>query len=290
MMRVLLVSGTYPPDHCGVGDYTGCLAEHLATDGQMEVAVLTGNPAAKNTNDKITLVLGTDGVIRLRDVWKAVRTFSPDLVHIQYPTMRVISRWIPIFIKCVLRLPVVQTWHEHYRECGQLSWMNVLCLDGLIYVREDVPNKLPRWLGRRLNTVIVRLIPNGRTIPVVRITTEEREARKTTIGGGRPIVAYFGFAYQNKGVDLLFKIADPTVHHLLLICELNPNNSYQKGLLKLANDDPWRRHSTVTGYVTAEEAGTLLAIADAVVFPFPGGIGNWNTSVKAAIATGVLVV
>ena len=44
-MKVLLVTGSFPPMKCGVGDYTACLAEALARKPNIEVAVLTSQGA-----------------------------------------------------------------------------------------------------------------------------------------------------------------------------------------------------------------------------------------------------
>jgi len=291
-MRVLLISGTFPPDRCGVGDYTGHLAEHLARHGSMEVAVLTGAVAASTDGGDASPALfrGTAGAVSLCDARRAIRAFRPDVVHIQYPTMRPVSRWIPVFARRALGLPVVQTWHEHYSECGQLGILNLFGLQRLIYVREDAPHRLPWYVKRLAAASDPAFIPNACTIPAVRLNPDEREHARRVIGGGRPVVAYFGFAYPNKDVHLLFEIADPSVHHLLLICSLDREHSYQRRLIELVQSERWGGHVTVTGFVPAEEAGRLLASADAVVFPFSGGVGQWNTSVKAALASGTFVL
>lgn len=44
-MHVALLSGEYPPQVGGVGDYTDQLAQALATQG-VRVSVITGAPAA----------------------------------------------------------------------------------------------------------------------------------------------------------------------------------------------------------------------------------------------------
>lgn len=289
-MRVLMISPAYPPDHCGVGDYAKHLVGHLANRSGLEVGVLTGSPSALSDNSRVGMFYGKNGVVRYPDVARAVRIFAPSVVHVQYPTMRGISPLVPPLVRYIARLPVIQTWHEHFSECGQLSWLNTLGVDGIIYVRPDAAEKQPRWLRRRLASVAVKYIPNGSTIPQVRLTAMERESVRRKVSDGRPIIAYFGFAYPNKGVELLFEIADPASHHLLLICNLDASHEYQKRLLDLANSEPWRTHVTVTGFLPAQDVGKYLAAADSVVFPFPGGIGNWNTSVKAALAAGTLVV
>jgi hypothetical protein len=46
LTRVLFISGTVPPDPCGVGDYTLKLASSLSSTARIETAILTGSNAS----------------------------------------------------------------------------------------------------------------------------------------------------------------------------------------------------------------------------------------------------
>ena len=285
-----MVSAAYPPDRCGVGDYTAHLAQRLAQRGRVQVAVLTASPHATQVAGGPAILPASGGGVSAAAVARAVRGFRPLVVHFQYPTRRTTSILAPGLVRRVLGVPVVQTWHEHYSECRQTTRANLWGLDALIHVRADLPGRLPRWLSRRLEGVPVRHIPNGRTIPAIALGEAEREREKARLSGGRPIIGFFGFAYPNKGAHLLFEIADPQHHHLLFVGELDGSHAYQRAILERARSAPWQGHCTTTGYVAADEAGRMLALCDAVVFPFPEGVGAWNTSVNAALSSGVLVV
>lgn len=70
-MRIALITGSYPPDVCGVGDYTFRLAEALRLQG-------------------IAVEVIHDEGWRLHDaprILRQIRSLRPDLVHIQYPTI-----------------------------------------------------------------------------------------------------------------------------------------------------------------------------------------------------------
>ena len=129
-----------------------------------------------------------------------------------------------------------------------------------------------------------------RTIPTAVLSEDERQSAKRQISGGAPLVVFFGFVHPNKGAHLLFDIADPARHHLLLVGELDASDGYQREIAEFASGPAWQGRATLAGFVDAAAAARLLAIADAIVFPFPGGIGPWNSSVNAAIASGSLVV
>ena len=98
MTTVLLVSGSWPPQPCGVGDYTERLARELERHG---IGVIR---------------FGNDGF---------ARPFSPaivseigrapcDIVHIQYPTAGYRRSFTPSALAFGLRgKPVVVTLHEY---------------------------------------------------------------------------------------------------------------------------------------------------------------------------------
>jgi glycosyltransferase involved in cell wall biosynthesis len=104
------------------------------------------------------------------------------------------------------------------------------------------------------------------------------------------LVAYFGFIYPNKAVELLFDVADPSQDHLVVIGDANQDHPYRRSLLERIQCEPWSGKVTVTGFLPGEEAARLLAAVDAVVLPFRDGGGPWNTSLHAAALQGTFVL
>jgi glycosyltransferase involved in cell wall biosynthesis len=294
-LRVLIITGSYPPDKCGVGDYSYHLAEALAARSNMKVGVLTS--VAKGAS----LPLSSVEVYRLMSDWKVKRVFEvkrflegykPDIVHIQYPTQGYIGK-LPKFLPLLLRLmrvPIIQTWHEHYGECEMIGWQNLLSCKTMIYVRPDFLQKTPVWLRFAINKENSFYVPNVSTIPKVYLNKSQIHEIKNELSGGKPIIFYFGFANPNKGIEQLFEIADPVKHHLVLACDLNDNYPYQAAILSMSNNSPWSGAITITGFLSAQRVGEILAVADAVVFPFPNGAGEWNTTLKAAELAGVFTI
>ena len=123
------------------------------------------------------------------------------------------------------------------------------------------------------------------------MTDSERAATRAAYSvDGKPLVAFFGFANRRKGVEVLFEIADPDEVRLVLICDLDPWDSYHRTLLKRITSDPWRGRVSVTGFLAPSDAARLLAASDAVVLPFPNGGGVWSTSAQAAIIQGTFTL
>lgn len=294
-MRVLIVTGAYPPVKCGVGDYTFRLANALAARPGVEVGVLTSTGSRIPTDASLVTVFHAMPNWLIRNVLQVkqiISKFRPDIVHIQYPTQGYTTRlpkFLPLFAR-LMGIPVVQTWHEHFTGCIVLGWPNLLACDTLIYVRPDLPQKLPAWVRTWLDKTPVVYVPSASTIPVASLNAEQVQHIKQELSGGKPIVCFFGFAHPNKGVERLFEIADPAKHHLVLICDLNDQEPYQANILRIANQAPWAGKVTVTGFQSERRVGEILAAADAVVFPFPGGAGVWNTSLQAAKAAGAFIM
>jgi glycosyltransferase involved in cell wall biosynthesis len=294
-MRVLIITGAYPPDKCGVGDYAFHLANELATRSDIEVGVLTSTLSGTFLDSSRVAVFrmmanwSIKNILLIRSI---VLDYCPDIVHIQYPTARYrgkLPRYLPLVLR-LMKVLVVQTWHEHFTECVLLGWQNLLGLDSLIYVRPDLPQKLPKWVKVWLGTTPLVYVPNASTIPILSLNKELALRIKHQFTEVRPIICFFGFANPNKGIELLFDIADSAKHHLVLICDLSQKQPYQANILKLANQASWAGNVTVTGFLSAQRVGEILAVADAVIFPFPGGAGVWNTSLKASEAAGALTI
>jgi glycosyltransferase involved in cell wall biosynthesis len=137
----------------------------------------------------------------------------------------------------------------------------------------------------------IRFIPNTSNVPSIVLSPKERHAMRERLGCSQSkIIAHFGFVFAHKGTDLLFQIADPAQHHLLHIGELSASDAYHARVLQLASMPEWKGKVTITGFVEIEEAARLLALADAVVFPYMGGGGVWNTSLHAAACQGTFVL
>jgi glycosyltransferase involved in cell wall biosynthesis len=171
-----------------------------------------------------------------------------------------------------------------------MYWM-AIAASALVVVRPDYPQKMPKLMRVLLGRAPIRFIPNTSNVPSIVLSPKERHAMRERLGcGDSKIIAHFGFVFQHKGTDLLFQIADPAQHHLLLIGELSASDAYHARVLQLASMPEWKGKVTITGFVEIEEAARLLALADAVVFPYMGGGGVWNTSLHAAACQGTFVL
>ena len=214
------------------------------------------------------------------------------MVHIQYPThyYREIQ-WVLPMLARIANGPVVQTWHEYYSSRSWPSVLNAALPGGLVVVR-------PNYSGENAGVVSladpaqgVPLHPERLVDPCGPADRSERAATRSKMGApGGGLIVYFGFASPAKGIESLFEIADPQHHRLVLICDLSAADAYQASILALVNRGDWAGKVLVTGFLPPEEAGRLLATADAAVFPFRDGGGEWNSSIHGAAAQGTFVL
>lgn len=299
-MRILLITGSFPPMMCGIGDYTSCLAEALAKQPGTTVAVLTSRDAGSAASfvDPVTIV----PLVRNWDLSEAlpvvrfIRQWRPDIVHMQYPTQGYGDGRLPhvlpglAFLSCA---KVVQTWHEYLTSSntgkGQLP--NVLVPGGFIAVRPQFKEYMPPLYRRLILHKHFRFIPNASALPHVTLSPDERRTvHDQYTPDAKAMIAFFGFIYPHKGVEQLFDIADPSMHHLVLIGAYHEGDPYHEELRKRIESGPWSGNVTITGFLSSSDAARALAAADAVVLPFRNGGGIWNTSLHGAALQGTIVI
>ena len=298
-MRILFITGSYPPVKCGVGDYVSILSSMLAKHEHCRLAVLTGRESATGDIGSGVTVFPAMACWRFKEfveIFRIVRQWRPDVIHIQYPTKGYGKSKMPLFLPFLLsKLPVkiIQTWHEPLGFWRRLRYLPcALTRDHLIVVEPDYYKFLPDWYAWLLRQKrIFRYIPVGTNIPAVRLDRSEQAEIRATLGiHGKRMVAYFGFAIPSKRVEDIFDISDPDNDRIVLICDLHSADSYHQKLLGLVNNETWRGKVFVTGFLKSEEVARLLAASDVGIFPFATGVTSRNASVLAARSQGAFVL
>lgn len=298
-MRVLLVTGSFPPMRCGVGDYSQNLAGSLASVGEIQVGVLTSAPgAAEEPAGEVERfpLIERWSLAEAVKVIRLIRSWSPDIVHIQYPTQGYGKGYLPWFLPMIAFLmgkKVVQTWHEGYGRRNALGLLfKSIVPGGLVFVRpnfiEDNLHSMLNWAIWGKNPVF---IPNASSIPCAGLSEHEKlEIKKPYLQKQKRLIVFFGFVYPGKGVELLFDIADPISDQIVIAGEIAGEGEYPQDIMRRASVEPWRGKVTVTGFLPAADVASLLSVADAVILPFRMGGGEWNTSLHGAVLNGAFVI
>jgi glycosyltransferase involved in cell wall biosynthesis len=301
-MRILLVTGSFPPMPCGVGDYTSMLASSLARRKNTRVAVLTHTKGQFRERDcALDILPGANGwrLAEAGRIARDVRNWSPDVIHFQYPGREygVLQCVLPMLFR-LMGCPVFLTLHEYYAIHGLRSFLtamlhlpNLFASLGVVVTREEYKELVPWMYTRILRRRSIRHIPVASNIPTARLDDPERfEVRKQYGIPSGSLLSYFGFVSPEKGLEDLIRIADPGSHRIVLLCDLNKNDPYQRKILDTIETPPWKGRVTVTGFLPEIEVGRIMAASDAIVFPFRNGVSTGNSSLHGALAQGTFTL
>jgi glycosyltransferase involved in cell wall biosynthesis len=306
-MRVLFISGSYPPLKCGVGDYLQRLAQALSKSPDMQVGILTSSDSTLGSQDSkpmIFPIIKSWGIVSILKIARFIWNWKPDVVHIQFPTqgyfkspgtLRLLTISLLPAISFILGRKVVQTWHEY--ESHNIKSLIYFVLRAvspsrIIVVRPDFYDQLPPLLRLLFKYKSIEHIRNASSIPRLPFSKRQIEdLRAKYLGSFKRLLLFFGFIYPHKGAELLFEIANPASDRIIFAGGFDQDSDYINCLKTQAASDAWSGKVDLLGFTPTEEISALLSIADAVVLPFRNeGGGIWNSSLHAAISHNVFVL
>lgn len=264
-MKVLLVTGSYPPDVCGIGHYTYRLAEALENAGA-DVDVITGRGW---------------GIRRVFQVIRRVGFSRSNLLHIQYPTEG--FGWSLAPQALALLRPSVITIHEFSRvhPLRKLAILALfLCGRQLIFTSEHERNVALRIMPRiRQRSAVIEI---GSNIPVPANWPPRRLNE----------IMYFGLVAPNKGIEQVFELAALVAQRGLplrvrVVGATVPRfRRYADELIEQAKGLPidlYLDHND-------KETGEIIAGASVGYLPFPEGATIGRGSLKALLVCGVAII
>ncbi len=298
-MRVLYISGAFPPMKCGVGDYLYQLLSEMGKMRNLNISLITSSECIEQMQGvSIYPIIKRWDFTAFPQIIKTVSKIRPDIVHIQYPTIGYKKYLFPSFLPVLLKVlgvkKIVQTWHEPLSRKGLFRYFPNLLVDSIIInVESDYLNKLPNFYANLLNKKIRCYIPISSNIPMSKLDNKEKLSLRKRIFKEqyqKNIIAYFGFITPNKGLEYLFQAANPEKDSILLICELKESDKYHNKIKDIINSDRWKKNVVLTGYLPNEKVADYLAIADMAVFPFIKGCSERNGSVLAALLQNTFVI
>ena len=263
-MKIAMITGSYPPNICGAGDYTARLVNSLEQRG-LSVEVITS---------------GGWGVSDAPAVLKRITACGAEISHLQYPTVGYGRQLGPQLIGLATR--GVVTIHEASQThiLRRLSLYPLLCGRHIVftnsYEREYVSGIAP-WVRNRSS-----VIPIGSNIT------------QGQVGGERGLneVIYFGLIRPAKGLEQVLDLAAIIKQRALgmvvriIGLSLKEHESYLDGLRQKAADLPvvWE-----LGLSDQETADRIVRAAIAYA-PFPDGASERRGSLLALLANGVATV
>ena len=313
-MRILQVTGEYPPMQGGVADYTRELARALARSGH-EIGILTSQQATPPPNDAHIAhfpQITSWGWSFWRELDAFLARWQPDVLHFQYQTAAYAMH------------PAINLW-------GWRPWKRPHSLLTAVTFHDLLPPYLfpkAHWLGARqwvthtlarsldiaittnpedsaqLRTVRpdVREIPIGSNIadappPDFQAATWRA---KWGIPAQAPLICYFGFLNASKGGEMLVDVLKNLVAqgldaHLLMIggrvgASDPANYAYLQQVeariarAQLTNRVHW------TDHIPDTQVSAAFHCADVCLLPYQDGASYRRGSFMAALTHGMPIV
>lgn len=261
-MRVMLVSGSLPPEVCGVGDYSARLAEALRERG---ISV-----RLESAGDRT----------RASAAYRSLLSGGADIVHVQYPSIGYGRRFWPhvLSTRARTRAAVVLTLHEYAaahpaRRAAALAL--AVSSDRLVFVepvdRAAVPYR---------KAADAPVIPVGSNLPTAP-SQGERDLRR---------VIYFGLIRPRKGLEDFFELARLSREQgagftFEVVGAVDERRHDYAQSLRASNPDViW------TLGLSAPDAASRIASSRAAYLPYPGGASERRGSLLAVLQNSVPVV
>lgn len=263
-MKIALITGSYPPENCGVGDYTHRLSESLRLQ-QVEVEVI---------HNRLRTPL------QLSCFNASLKKINPDVIHLQYPTLGYGYSLLPQVV--ANRQPMVVTIHE----ISQAHLLRKLSLYGF-----STRSQRLVFTSRFELEYAVQCAPWVRNRSVV-IPIGTNIAVPPKFEGARSGIAYFGLIRPNKGIEAFLEFAaklqafstDYPAYVLGIVPEIHL--SYYERLKHLSKDISidW-----IIG-LDHEQVAERLSHMALGYLPYPDGASERRASLLAMFAARVPVI
>lgn len=265
-IKLAMISGSYPPDTCGVGDYTARLVETLRDSG-IDVRVFSSY--------KWNLL----GFSRL---YRKLSYFKPDVIHIQYPTVGYGKGILPQLLSLAIA-PCVVTLHEvsQVHVLRRLSlYPFALGAERLIFTSDYEMNYALKWAPWLANRSSV--------IPIGSFISTPIDACEKDLDD----IVYFGLIRPKKGLEQVIRLAYLAKSEgvSLSVRIIGSVDSKQQPYLD-------QLQSASAGLPIRWELGlpepqvaNLLARSRIAYMPFPDGASERRSSLLALLLNGVATV
>lgn len=311
-LTILFVVPTFPPDQCGVGDYTCQLALQLHRVGHRVVVVSTRRDVVVDVPFEFRPILTDWHFPDMKTILDLVADVLPDVVHIQYhnedyDAVEMVSA-LPLCVReSHPESLVVATLHNtrSFTFAPRLT-MNVFMrfCDWLVITndadREVLLHEHPAQAHK------YSVIPAAGGLPCPSGVLAERDAlraalrRELGLADDVFLLGYFGFINEEKGIESLWvalrelRAAGFPVH-LLLVGGLHSDREaeispYHERLLRAVDAMALGDAVTVTGYLDADAASRRLVGLDLAVLPFRDGLTTKRSSFLSVLSHDVPVL
>jgi glycosyltransferase involved in cell wall biosynthesis len=304
-----LLTGEYPPDRGGVGDYTACLASALAGAG-CDVHVWTRGTGGDDAMDGVRVhrIAGTFDRTGLRALEAGLARYgAPRTLLVQYAPQAFGRRGMNLaFCRWVRSRRAAEEvrvmFHEPFFPFGRQSVRrNALAVvthamaATLLRAAHRAYVSIPAWetllrplAPRRLDRMAWLPIPS--TIPRVDDPAAVGALRSRIAGDGQPVVAHFGTygALLRRDVATALRAVMDGAPDAVLLLLGDGGPAFADELA--AGDASLRMRITAPGWLAPRDLSLHLQACDVAVQPYPDGASCRRTTLMACLANATATV
>lgn len=267
-MKILFITGSLPPDVCGVGDYTAKLIEALRTDSSLQVGTFHKKDWA------------------IKNLWRYLREIkssNSDWYHFQYPTEGYKYSFLPLLLVLLLaKKKVVTTVHElSSRNLSAYIYTQVfIFFSGKVIVTNQVEERHAAKFV--LNKNKINVIPIGSNICGSQYSNKSFSERNIDL-------ANFGHIRPMKGIEDFIdvkKSLGQQVNGAIIGQTLKRYELYYNSLVDAVG------RSGISFILNKDEQDLSDTLADVKIMylPFSDGVSNRRGSLLAALQNGCVIV
>lgn len=265
---MIIITGTYPPARCGVGDYVQNLLN-------------------TSTGKKWKLFYRTCWKLnKLKTYISDLKKETDEVINFQYPTVgygtSIVPHLLALYAVVCLHKRLYITLHEY----SQLGWKGKLAISILFPFAHDIifTTSFEMECAKRYNPWLRKghVVKIRSNIPAAK-TSKSISARKYDVG-------YFGYIRPQKGIEQFISVADclqKEGKQVYVMGQTQPEFGwYNEPILKDLTNKGIHHY----GDLTQEEVAQKLSDTKIVYLPFPDGLSERRGSFLAAVVNGAVVI
>ncbi len=319
-MKIGLITGEYPPQQGGVGDFTRELARALNAAGhaaQVITTAIAGQPSVAGQRQDADVIVRRAvtswGMRCWGEIAEVVKRQRLDVLNIQYEpaayAMHVGVNFLPgAWVRRSLEIPIFTTFHDLlvpylFPRAGPLRWKVVEYL-----ARRSAAAIVTNAEDRARLATLQPPIPSLHVIPIGSNIDpsssgefdQVAERARWRIQPGEQVLGYFGFLNLSKGgsdlMQMLKLLSDRGLPVKLLLIggrtgSSDPTNAeYATQVEHLMASLGVTDRVIATGYLDPPGVSRALLCCDVMVLPYIDGASPRRGSLLAAIAHGRAIV
>jgi len=282
-VKILIITAKYPPQRCGIGNYTSFLLEHLIKN-KREVKIITSGQRKKNNN--IHNFITNSNLSDIFNIITFLKKWSPEIIHFQYASLSFKNNLFIVILSYIFffqKKKILFTWHEFFSRRNYVYYFLFLIIKpNVIVVRNNFKKKL-NFIAKIFSPKLI-YIPNSVTLNFSRIYSKKILKNKFYPKKYKRLFIFYGFLYPHKNVEIITKIINFNTDFVIISANIDKNNIYHNKVVKYFRKKEFAQNFKIQ-YLNDTIIANALQLADAIILPFNEETGTWNTTINNAIAS-----